>query len=553
MLKIVESLRRAYFALGMSPKEYLTRIALPILSMSGLVSALFLLGLVPVLPPAMGWLFPVFAVGMVIFYPMLAAAKRAREIDINMHYFITQMGALATADIPRLKLLEMLGKNEKYGPLAEEIRKVHYLMDTWHLSLPDACRFVGNRTPSTILADFLDRFAHSVQSGEDIKDFLRSEQSVVMADFEQMYMTSLKTVDIIKEAFMSLVMALIFLASFGVIMPMIMGGDSTVLLLMVLVLFIVVDMVVVYVVKLKMGRDPLWHQLEMETEAENRLKRTFPISIVGCTAIGLLLVLSSDISYPFLIAMTLTPLAYTGWVAKRLESEIIRRDNNFSAFIRSLGSSAGARGGLITEALGSLRMHDFGPLTEDIHRLYKRLITRLNKHLSWDMFSASTGSNLIQHFSVMFVEATDLGGKPDVIGHIISENFHRVVLLRKHKYHSASSFVGVLYGLTAGIAFTMFISVSIADVIQGLYSTMEIPHGMEMGLVLSMNAVNTETVSLVVLFTLVVHSFLSALLVRTVDGGHIFNTYLHFVGLVWISAISAEITHLSIHSLLGIA
>ncbi|MHC1597659.1 MAG: archaellar assembly protein FlaJ [Methermicoccaceae archaeon] len=553
MLKIVAKLRRAYLGLGMSMKEYLTKVALPMLGVSAMLWLVFILGLVPMLPSFIGWLFPVAGVLLVVFYPMLNAAKRAHEIDINMHYFITQMGALITADIPRLKLLEMLGKNEKFGALAEEITEVHFLMDTWHLSLPEACRFVGSRTPSTLLADFLDRFAHSVQSGEDTKEFLRSEQTTVMADFEQMYLAALKTVDVVKEAFMSLVMALIFLASFGVIMPIIMGGDSTVLLLIVLVMFIVVDVVVVYMVKLKVGNDPLWHQLKIETDAERRLKRTFPISIVGCTVVGFLLVFASDVPPSLLIAMTLTPLAYTGWVAKGIESEIIRRDNNYAAFIRSLGSSASARGGLITDALATLRMHDFGPLTDDIHKLYKRLLTRLNKYLAWDMFSAGTGSNLIQRFSIMFVEATDLGGKPDVIGHIISENFHRVVLLRKHKYQSASSFIGVLYGLTAGIAFTMFISVSITEVIQGLYQTMEVPAGMETGFALSMGAVNVETVRLVVLFILVVHSFLSSLLVRTVDGGHIFNTYLHFVGMVWISAMSAIITSVSIHKLLGIA
>ncbi|MHC1593324.1 MAG: archaellar assembly protein FlaJ [Methermicoccaceae archaeon] len=553
MLKIVQKLRRAYVSLGMSPTEYLTKIALPMLGVSVLAWLVFMLGLIPILPSYIGWLFPVAGILLVTFYPSLNATKRANQIDSNMHYFITQMGALVTADIPRLKLLEMLGKNRKYGALADEITEVHFLMDTWHLSLPEACRFVSSRTPSVLLADFLDRFAHSVQSGEDMKEFLRSEQSVVMADFEQMYMASLKSIDVIKEAFMSLVMALIFLASFGVIMPIIMGGDSTVLLLMVLVMFIVVDVVIIYFIKLRTGNDPLWHQLKIETDAERRLKRTFPISIVGCTVVGFLLVFTSDISYPLLIAMTLTPLAYTGWVAKGIESEIVRRDNNYAAFVRSLGSSAGARGGLITAALATLRMHDFGPLTDDIHKLYKRLYTRLNKYLSWNMFSASTGSNLIQRFSVMFVEATDLGGKPEVIGQLISDNFHRVVLLRKHKYQSASSFVGVLYGLTAGIAFTMFISVSIAEVIQQLYETMEVPAGMEMGFALSMGALNVETVSLVVLFTLVAHSFLSALLVRTVDGGHIFNTYLHFVGMVWIAAISAEVTSLSIYKLLGIA
>jgi flagellar protein FlaJ len=38
------------------------------------------------------------------------------------------------------------------------------------------------------------------------------------------------------------------------------------------------------------------------------------------------------------------------------------------------------------------------------------------------------------------------------------------------------------------------------------------------------------------------HSILSALLLRAVDGGSLFNCYIHFVGMVWLSAILAEIS-----------
>jgi archaellum biogenesis protein FlaJ (TadC family) len=42
------------------------------------------------------------------------------------------------------------------------------------------------------------------------------------------------------------------------------------------------------------------------------------------------------------------------------------------------------------------------------------------------------------------------------------------------------------------------------------------------------------------------------MLIRIVDGGHPFNTYTHFVGLVWISALTAELTMQGMGPLLGI-
>ncbi len=547
-------LKKAFLSMGKTPKEYAIKVVVPTMVIGVLIG----IAVRMVLPPSTlvnvaSFLIPLMSVVLIIFYPLMSFGKRAHEIDINMHYFITEMGALATSDISRMKLFEILAKNDRYGALADEAKMIYHLMATWHLSLVDACRFVAKRTPSELLADFLDRFAHAVQSGEDLEKFLRAEQSVVMNDYEAMYTASLRVLEVLKETFISLIMSMIFLASFALIMPIIMGGDPLSLMITVMMLFMMVDIIVIFAVRRRMGSDPIWHQLDIETEAEKKLKKTFPITVVGCAVIGSVLFLKTDLPPAIILALSLTPLAYTGNVAKKIEHEIKRRDDSYPAFIRSLGSSAGAMGGLIIEALRSLRTHDFGPLTTDINRLYKRLLTRINKHLAWDYFSAGTGSNLIQRFSTMFVEATDLGGKPEVIGDIISENFHRVVNLRKHRYQSASAFVGVLYGLTGGIAFTLFISISIVDVMKSLYEEIEIPSGLEAGMMLNVSGIDIHLMSLLILFILVVHSLLSSILLKIIDGGHIFCSYSHFVGMVWVSVICAEITRIGVGSLLGLS
>jgi len=43
---------------------------------------------------------------------------------------------------------------------------------------------------------------------------------------------------------------------------------------------------------------------------------------------------------------------------------------------------------------------------------------------------------------------------------------------------------------------------------------------------------------------------LSALMLRAVDGGSVFNSYIHFVGMVWLSAIAAEVSFAAIVRLL---
>jgi flagellar protein FlaJ len=152
----------------------------------------------------------------------------------------------------------------------------------------------------------------------------------------------------------------------------------------------------------------------------------------------------------------------------------------------------------------------------------------------------------------MFVEGTNLGGKPDVIGNIISMNFMEILSMRKLRYSSAGGLVGILYGMTIGLAVTMFLSISIIAMLAKLFSSTKMP---DMDIGLSINTVINTDVGLLttmIMFMMVGHSFISASLIRIIDGGHHFNTYVHLVGLVWVSALAAEVTMRGMIPLLGI-
>ncbi len=550
------SYEKAFKNLGMEPMTYAKKFALPII-LFGIMFAVLMYTVLPTLFVGPTKYIPVLVTVICIFfvfsYPMSILASKATRIDNNMHYYITQMGSIATAETPRLDIIRIVAENKDYRELAQETRKIYDLVTIWHMSLSDSCRFISKLTPSIIFEDFLDRFAHALQSGEDVKSFLFAEQNVVMNEYESMYNGALYSVEIVKELFVSLVMSLIFLASFAVIMPVITGMNAELLMAIVVVVFLVTDVVVVMFTKSKVPQDPAWNRSSALTKDKIKLYRSIPISIGGCIIVGIALMVHGNIDTSIAVAMFLTPLVYTGHVARKIEKSIRRKDENFPAFIRSLGSSAGARGGVIDDALKALRIHDFGPLTQDVNNLYKMLATRIDKFASWNHFSANTGSNLIQRFCVMFVEATNLGGQPEVIGDIIATNFHRIVNLRKKRSQSANSLVGVLYGLTGGIGFTMYISLGVVGLMQEMFATVEMPAGMSIGMVLYTNVGNMSTLENMVLGIMIGHSFLSAILIRIVDGGHMLSSTIDFVIMVWISGASAVVTMAAVSSLLGMS
>ena len=544
-----------FHVMGISQKEYIIRFVIPIMSM-GIIFPVVLVLVAPDLLQGnlriILYLIPVMLFFLVVFYPFTVYSNKKLQIDENMHYYITHLGVLSTSQMSRKELLKRVASNEAYGYLAEETDKIYMLMNDWGLSFAQACRFIARRTPSELYADFLDRFAHALDAGENLETFLTTEQKVVMNDFDTMYRAALSSIELVKETFVSMVMALVFLASFAIIMPILTGMDATMLMVGTIFIFIGTEALLVYFAKMKVPGDRIWHTLPIETDADRAIKISFPISLLLCMIVSIPVIFLLDFPFTISLSIILTPLILTGQIASKAENHIKRKDNNFASFIRSLGSSSGARGGLINESLRQLTYHDFGPLTKDVTELYTRISTRIDKMKSWNYFAAGTGSNLIERFGNIFAEGTHIGGKPEVIGEIIADNFMHIVSLRKLRYNSSSSLVGIMYGLTAGIAFTLYISVSVVGLMNSIFTNADIPEDMDMGLYLGSGGMDVVLVSSLLMALLVFHSLISALLVRVVDGGHFFNIYTHFVGLLWTSSICGEMAMRSSGSLLGI-
>lgn len=543
-----------FHALGMSQSEYVKKYVIPVIIFMFVFPIVCLLAL-----PDIGgntilmivWS-PVLILFLVLFYPLTNIESKRKEIDTNLHYFITHMGVLATTQMSRVEILKHLSENEAYGYLASETEKIYSLIIYWNLSFPVACRFIAERTPSMLFADFLDRMAHAIHAGEKFEDFVMSEQTVVMNDFVTMYKEALHSTDVIKEMYVSMSLSLIFLVSFSIIMPIITGFDTQLLVTGSIIMFLVVEFVILMYTRTKVPSDRIWHTLDIETHADLKIKWSMPVSLTCCVLTSAILFAYTTLPVTLLFAASLTPLLITGIIAQKEENKIKRFDENFGAFIRSLGGMSGARSGLILESMKVLVQHDFGPLSADIKRLYKRLRLQIKTMKAWEHFAAGTGSNLIERFATMFVDGTTLGGKPDIIGNIISTNFMEILSMRKLRYSSASGLVGVLYGMTVGLSVTMFLSISIIAMLARLFSSTQLPN-MDVGI--SLNTVMDTDVGLLttmLMFLMVGHSFISAMLIRVIDGGHHFNTYVHLVGFVWVSSLAAEATMRGMIPLLGI-
>ena len=500
---------------------------------------------------------PVFLVFIAILYPRIIIGRMRNQIDNNIHFYITHMGALATSDIDRKEMMKMISERKEYKALAEETRKIFLLMDKWNRNLSQACRFIARRTPSKIFSEFLDRMAHELDSGEDFKEFIKREQRTVMNAFATNYQGKLYSIDIFKEVYTSIIISLSFFAAFAIIMPFLTGISITFMLNTIIIVFIIVEAGVFVYLKSVAPDDPVWQTSGEMTSVDWALYKNFYISMAACLIVFAVLVIFSyvykivSIPFPFIIALTVTPLAIPGYLSRKEEAVIKDKDKNSPSFIMSLGASASARGGDILESLKFLTAHDFGALTKDVRRLYKRLKARINKRRAWEKFSIETGSNLIYRFTDMFVEAIGLGSDPKDVAEIIAENFTIINTLRAKRNQTTSSFIGIAYGVVIGIAFSLYISFGVVESMNKLYSKLHISNSFVGGILHTVPASSIAMLNGIVFFILFIHAVISSLSIKVMDGGRYMSSLIHLVGMIWVAAFAGYISHTVMINMLG--
>ena len=130
-----------FHCLGISQKNYFMNFVIPITILAILFPIIILLLVPSVLEGVLFlgvMLVPIALFAIVIIYPISSLEGKKKEIDNNIHYYITHMGVLATSQMSRVDLLLKLSHTEAYGYLAKETGRIYALIYYWHVSFPVA-------------------------------------------------------------------------------------------------------------------------------------------------------------------------------------------------------------------------------------------------------------------------------------------------------------------------------------------------------------------------------------------------------------------------------
>lgn len=473
----------------------------------------------------------------IILKPVIARDVAKSDINSNIPYFITAFATLSVSSANRVDMLELLSKKEKLGKIRFEMEKLVNLVKNWRRGLSEAAMFISGMSPSEVFEDFLARFGHAIDSGQDFEEFVNNEADTVMNNFETTYISALYTFDLYKDLYVSLLLSFAFLITFVMIMPILISINMIQVLSLSMLTIILGEMMLVYGIKVVLPNDPIWHNTGIKTPLQLKIRKYMILAVIGCVVllgISIGFQLYNILPFYFIIAIVVTPLFVPGYMGSKAEKMVAKKDEMFGSFIRSLAGSAAARGNMIIEALKAIVLHDFGTLTTDIRSLYRRLAYRIDNAAAWKNFSADTGSHLIEVFSESFVESVDLGAEADNAGAVVADNFDKVIRLRKRRHASVSSYVGVLYGITGGLAFSLAIAYGVLQIINQVFSTFNVSSLNSFGIFVAQPTSSMLVIEGFVVGILLVHSFIAGTALKVADGGRIAHSLHHFVTMVWI-------------------
>lgn len=554
---------QAFKILGIEPQEYYTKFAIP-LTLAFLVAGLILYIFIGRLLGGFSFIFlilPLFGFLVVLIYPKAIVDKKRVEIDQNLHLFITHAGTLSTAEMERKGLFTIIAGKKEYTELSRQSRYINRLVDEWGMSLPEACKFQAQRCPSKVFSDFLERFAYNVDAGQNVEEFLVGEQSVIMSEFETMYVNALKDVEIFKELFLSMILSIAFAVVFAIILPAITGMSPTFLVVTTVFLFPIVEVAFLYAMHSRIPNDPLWGKFDFKPSSEKKIDKSILVSIIGVLILSLLnllsylgIALTSINQLPLIMRFTLplTPLLIPGIVSRMVEKEIKERDKQFPSFVRSLGAAESAKQTTTTYALRTLQYKDFGGLTDLVRNLYKRLNLRISQERSWEIFIREGESFLIQKFSTMYYDARLKGGVPDKLGKIIAKNMEKIYSLRTSRNQTSTTLIGVLYGITASLSFSLYVGIMVVNMMAESMSAISLDTDLSVSNVITLAQYNISEVSFLMVLILLIHSMLSSIMIKIVDGGHQVNAYFHFVSMMWISTLCSYAVEVGMGSFISL-
>lgn len=462
-------------------------------------------------------------------YPVYKMQKANQKIDFFFQRFITHITVLSLTNINRVEVFRSISRDkEGYGPLADELSKFVMLIDYFNLSLDDAARRRAEETQSEIMSEFYERLSYNVGSGENLSNFLLSQQESYRSEYNSKFKAKLQITTLLGNAYVSIIISGVYIYLVASILPMLANYNQIIVLTASLGFIIMIQILFVFLMSAVTTRDRLWYHPEEGTKTEWLIYISFAIAtLLGIFSAAILYFFQlAPTNHFYYIAITL-PYIIPSFFIYRKENSIEKSDRNYPNFIKSLSSIESVRNTSTRRVLKTIKEKDFGVLSEKVENLYKRLWLNINNERAWNLFCAEISSDLIKKHSDMYVTGKRMGGEPKKLGETISNNALNIISLRQEKQTTETDLRTKMYGIVIISALAIFLALEVVQSIVEIQRSISEPSGgADLGL-LNVQSYDVQLIENVVIGFQFINICLSSLIIRLIGQRNILGVVLH--------------------------
>ena len=374
----------------------------------------------------------------------IAEVTEDRKMGADLLFLNTYMASLAIANASRPEIFAYASNRKEYIS-AKYITKVDMYVKKWNYSYSEALGIVADRTHNIILKSMLNRYANAIDSGVPDDDFLKNELSTVRSVYRSQVEQGLEMLKKWGDAYIAMllsgtVICVTIMISIAIYSPQ--GLDATLNMAYAIVLTICVfGNLLMYT---SVPDDPKSHGLKDRTSKEQQtihaMERVIVPLVLGAFIVMTLLGINAGLIF-MMVGILMAPLGIIGFID---DSNITLRDNDFSTFIRSLGSIMGGQGTTAVHALATIDKKSLTALEPLVNSVYSQMNLGLDNKQIWDKFIGESGSNLIYKYLNIYLDTVIMGGPPEPIGTVVGSSVLEQTLLREKKDMHARSFIVLL-------------------------------------------------------------------------------------------------------------
>lgn len=494
--------------------------------------------------PVLKIYYPVLYLSAIIFsleVTFLEYYKTKKSLDRSLLYYIAYLYSLSFSTNNTKRLLEIaIEEKAEFKDINYYMSKILYLTNKYNYTIPEAIRYILPYIPNSNFKSFLERFATSIDIGEEISEFLYKEYEIQLAIYETNYEKGLENIRLLDEFIISLLSSLGFAFSLILFIPFLISANIIFLLINFFIIFIVINLLIYYVSKYYIPDDGLWSHSKEKPKEYVTIKYLFYLLLLISYILFLILFLILKLQLLEAFAIAVTPLAYVSYRMILLERALKIKENHFPAFFSSIIEYSEVFGSNQTKILDNVVIHDFGLLNEDIHRLRKRINITKNYSESWRHFIIELGSSIAEKIIKVFEKVLSYNGDTKKAGDMLYNILIKIIELRSRKSQFISNLRGIVYGTYIAFIAILFIIAQILYLLNQMFQGISTALGsaiFQIGINIYTFSISLYVLQDYIFILSIIEAFILAGTIKNIDGGSKLGMFLDATIMIWLSTL----------------